>query len=602
MSCDVWQQILALDSRYSAVRPVTKSNTELRQLYLRRRNQLTREKVTLSVNEAFKQPDSFCSSQYPAETSVTSFVAYRNIREQLLLSLYGSVKTRKSVSPQSSINKTRSYDESTKQPSLLNYSIAKSSCDISSDYMTPGRTETLGESYAFSGIEHIFDHHSGAVNRLSFANHDSSRLALASSDGTISICCISPANGNFSIACVLPEYRVKQTEITDLAWSMTNEFLASTSLDGNICLWDVGEAKLAREYSNTELKLGPLLTCAFQPANNNIFAVGSVTGIIQMVNLSTGKACVGGMDRIHTATRGRKTRPSLSVTELQSLLGKGCITTLAFENATGNYLWVGTDRGIIQSYLCESSTGCIMRSQRFDISSLSMSVVSTYPENGIKLNDLLHEGTTNTRKIYFLSKTDLSFRKWNSPKNRTRMHDDDLVKSHSGSTSLMPSITSLSIYSWLSKEKSETYLLVNAAGIGLLLLRLTLHDRNLILEQRFPSYHRPLTSVPTKLRLIHSCFAPLISFRSGACAVSGSEDCNVYLYNVLGSRTTDPVIKNSSSHSKQTSAGVVTILQGHTAPVLDVAISWEENMLASADEKGSVIIWRRQGKSAGIPE
>ncbi|CAI2734544.1 unnamed protein product [Schistosoma spindalis] len=585
MSCDIWQQVLALDSRYSAVRPITKSSTELRQLYLRRRNQLTREKAALSVNEAFRHPNLSCSFQYAAETSVASFVAYRNIREQLLLSLYGPVKPH------------RSYDESTKQPSLLNYSMTKSICDASSDYLTPGRTETLGESYAFSGIEHIFDHHSGAVNRLSFANHDSSRLALASSDGTVSICRISPTSGVFSIACVLPEYRVKQTEITDIAWSMTNEFLASTSLDGNICLWDVGEAKLAREYLSTELKLGPLLTCAFQPANNNIFAVGSVTGIIQMVNLSTGKTCVRGMDRIHVAARGSKTRPNSSVTELRGLLGTGCITTLAFENATGNYLWVGTDRGIIQSYLCEPSTGFIMRSQRVDISSLNLSVVPTCLEKGIKLNDLLYEEPLSTRKTYFLSKADQSFKRWSSLKSRARMHSGVDKLHSSGGTSLAPSITSLSIYSWLSKEKSETYLLINAAGIGLLLLRLTLDNRNVILEQRFPVHHGSLNSVPTTLRLIHSCFAPLISFRSGACAASGSEDCNVYLYNVLRSCNADPARGNSSSHNKQTSTGVVTILQGHTAPVLDVAISWDENMLASADEKGSVIIWRRQEKS-----
>ncbi|CAH8660270.1 WD repeat-containing protein 13 [Schistosoma haematobium] len=597
MSCDVWQQVLALDSRYSAVRPITKSSTELRQLYLRRRNQLTREKAALSVNEAFRHPNLSCSFQYAAGTSVASFVAYRNIREQLLLSLYGPAKPHRCASPQLSLTKTRSYDESTKLPSLLNYSMTKSICDTSSDYLTPGRTETLGESYAFSGIEHIFDHHSGAVNRLSFANHDSSRLALASSDGTVSICRISPASGVFSIACVLPEYRVKQTEITDIAWSMTNEFLASTSLDGNICLWDVGEAKLAREYLSTELKLGPLLTCAFQPANNNIFAVGSVTGIIQMVNLSTGKNCVRGMDRIHVAARGSKTRLNSSVTELRGLLGTGCITTLAFEDATGNYLWVGTDRGIIQSYLCEPSTGFIIRSQRVDISSLNLSVVPTCPENGIKLNNLLYERPPSTRKTYFLSKADQSFKRWSSLKSRARTHNAiDKLRSNEG-TSLAPSITSLSIYSWLSKEKSETYLLINAAGIGLLLLRLTLDNRNVILEQRFPVHHRSFNSVPKALRLIHSCFAPLISFRSGACAASGSEDCNVYLYNVLRSRNADPATGNSSSHNKQTSTGVVTILQGHTAPVLDVAISWDENMLASADEKGSVIIWRRQEKS-----
>nr|CAX69381.1 WD repeat protein 13 [Schistosoma japonicum] len=409
MSCDVWQQVLALDSRYSAIRPVTKSSAELRQLYLRRRNQLTREKSALSISESFGHPNFSCSYQYATETSLASFATYRNIREQLLLILYGPVKTHKCPSPQSSLNKTRSFDESIKQPSSWNYPMTKSECDMSSDYPASGKVETLGESYAFSGIEHIFDHHSGAVNRLSFANHDSSRLAMASSDGTISICHIPPASGCFSISCVLPECRVKQTEITDIAWSMTNEFLLSTSLDGNICFWDVEEAKLAREYLSKDLKLGPLLTCAFQPANNNIFAVGSVMGIVQMVNLSTGKVCVRGMDRVHITARGNKTCLNSSIIELRSLLGTGCVTTLAFENASGNYLWVGTDRGIIQSYVCEPSTGSITRSQRFDISSLNMSAVLTYLKKGVKLNDLLHNERSSTLKTYFLSKADHSF-------------------------------------------------------------------------------------------------------------------------------------------------------------------------------------------------
>ncbi|CAH8613990.1 unnamed protein product [Heterobilharzia americana] len=376
---------------------------------------------------------------------------------------------------------------------------------------------------------------------------------------------------------------------------MTNEFLASTSLDGNICLWDVAEAKLAREYLDSDLKLGPLLACAFQPANNNIFAVGSVTGIVQMVNLSTGKSCVKGMDRIHITPHGRKTGLQSSVIELRSFLGTGCITTLAFENASGNYLWVGTDRGIIQSYICEPSTGSIRRSQRFDISPLNLSVSSGCLVNEIKLHDLLNE-PSGGRRAHFLSKADQSLRKWSNIKEKTVISSSKL-RSYSKNT-LTPSITSLSIYAWLSKEKNDTYMLINVVGVGLLLLRLTLHGRQLILEQRFPLQQSATCLNSTTPRLIHSCFAPLISFRSGACAVSGSEDGNVYLYNVLSSRNGSSVSGNVPTRAKQLSTGVVTVLQGHTSPVLDVAISWEENMLASADEKGAVIIWRRNGKSS----
>ena len=50
----------------------------------------------------------------------------------------------------------------------------------------------------------------------------------------------------------------------------------------------------------------------------------------------------------------------------------------------------------------------------------------------------------------------------------------------------------------------------------------------------------------------------------GACVVSGSEDCNVYFFDV------------------ETGA-VVNRLQGHSAPVLAVTWTYDESLLASAD-------------------
>lgn len=50
----------------------------------------------------------------------------------------------------------------------------------------------------------------------------------------------------------------------------------------------------------------------------------------------------------------------------------------------------------------------------------------------------------------------------------------------------------------------------------------------------------------------------------GACVVSGSEDCSVYFFDV------------------ETGA-VVNRLQGHSAPVLAVAWTYDESLLASAD-------------------
>jgi WD40 repeat protein len=60
--------------------------------------------------------------------------------------------------------------------------------------------------------------------------------------------------------------------------------------------------------------------------------------------------------------------------------------------------------------------------------------------------------------------------------------------------------------------------------------------------------------------------------------VSGSEDCNVYFFDV------------------ETGA-VVNRLQGHSAPVLAVTWTYDESLLASADTEGTVIVWKREQKT-----
>ncbi|GCC42646.1 hypothetical protein chiPu_0026764, partial [Chiloscyllium punctatum] len=78
---------------------------------------------------------------------------------------------------------------------------------------------------------------------------------------------------------------------------------------------------------------------------------------------------------------------------------------------------------------------------------------------------------------------------------------------------------------------------------------------------------------------IHSTFCPLMSFRQGACVVTGSEDMCVYFFDV-----------------ERVTKAMVNKLQGHSAAVLDVSFNCDESLLASSDTKGMVIIWRREQK------
>lgn len=79
---------------------------------------------------------------------------------------------------------------------------------------------------------------------------------------------------------------------------------------------------------------------------------------------------------------------------------------------------------------------------------------------------------------------------------------------------------------------------------------------------------------------VRSCFCPLPpASRDGACVVTGGDDQCVRIYDVTRAATA----RNP----------VVNTLQGHQAAVLDVAWTFDETLLASADKSGVIILWKR---------
>ncbi|KAH7297762.1 hypothetical protein KP509_25G011200 [Ceratopteris richardii] len=85
-------------------------------------------------------------------------------------------------------------------------------------------------------------------------------------------------------------------------------------------------------------------------------------------------------------------------------------------------------------------------------------------------------------------------------------------------------------------------------------------------------------------RNVHASFCPILSLEKGEFIVSGSEDGNVYFYDFT--RPKHPCANK---------------LQGHGAPVISVAWNYGENLLASSDCEGMVIVWKTDSPATVPP-
>uniref|UniRef100_A0A4W3H127 WD repeat domain 13 n=1 Tax=Callorhinchus milii TaxID=7868 RepID=A0A4W3H127_CALMI len=201
---------------------------------------------------------------------------------------------------------------------------------------------TLSENYAFAGMYHIFDQHvDQAVPKVQFANDDRSRLACCSLDGTLSILQLVPTPP--AVVCVL---RGHSQGVTDFAWSLSNDIVVSTSLDGTMRIWATEDGKCIRAMSDPDSS--ELLCCTFQPMNNNLTVAGNSKHNIHVINISTGKKVKGGSSKL-----------------------TGRVLSLSFD-APGRILWAGDDRGSIFSFLFDMATGKLTKAKRLIVSEGSL--------------------------------------------------------------------------------------------------------------------------------------------------------------------------------------------------------------------------------------
>ncbi|CAM5131526.1 unnamed protein product [Natator depressus] len=482
----VWQQVLAVDARYNAYR--TPGFPQFRTQYIRRRSQLLRENAKAGHDPGARKlylrlRAQLLAQRYGPLSEQSSFRAYSNsiVRSSRTTldrmedfeddaRALGARGHRRSVSRgsyqlQAQMNRV-AYDE--RPPgSVVPTSVAEASRAMAGD-------TTLSENYAFAGMYHVFDQHvDEAVPKVQFANDDKHLLACCSLDGTISVCQLAPAP-----PAVLRVLRGHSRGVSDFAWSLSNDVLVSTSLDGTMRIWAAAEGKCIRQIPDPDG--AELLCCVFQPMNNNLTVVGNGRHNLHVVNISTGKKVKGGSSKL-----------------------TGRVLALSFD-APGRLLWAGDDRGSVFSFLFDMATGKLTKAKRL----------------------VVQEGS---------------------------------------------SITSISARSWVSREARDPSLLINACLNKLLLYRVVDNEGTLQLKRSF--------QIQQGSHPVRSIFCPLMSFRQGACVVTGSEDMCVYFFDV-----------------ERTSRAIVNKLQGHSAAVLGVSFNCDESLLASSDAKGMVIVWRREQK------
>lgn len=219
-------------------------------LYIRRRNQLLREKLSRDPEIGAR---------------------YLKLRSELLRRRYGEKQI-----GQSSVGSRTISEESSETETKHHVAQRKSTAD----------------NFVFAGVHHVFDQHKAAVMMLKFANNDRSRLCCASLDGTLSICEVIGEPPK--VIAVLEGHR---GGITAFDWSISNDLIVSSSLDATIRLWKVSaEPACLRVVSDRQR--AEILCCSFIPANNNLIIAGNSQGLVQILNVSTGIYTRGGSCKI----------------------------------------------------------------------------------------------------------------------------------------------------------------------------------------------------------------------------------------------------------------------------------------------------------------
>lgn len=326
-------------------------------------------------------------------------------------------------------------------------------------------------AYSFVGMHCIFDQAKAMVTVVKFGYMSSDLLAYGAADGSLFVCTVSMPPS------VLQQLTGHTKEVTDFDFSANNQYIASTSIDKTVRVWDVSKGLCIRVIYGVSSQL----CIRFHPVNNNFLSVGNANKEILVFNFSTGRT-------------------------INKLTFYGEVTAMDHDH-TGQLIFCGDAQGCLYTVSMNSRTGALSHTHRHRSKSKHPSPITTVQ---YRTFSLLARGPVL------------------------------LTFSRDGSLSFFS--VSLEV---------QGYLTVRCA------LKLT-----------------------PRLHSIRASFCPLLSLEKGEYIVAGSEDTNVYFYDLTRPK-----------HA------CVNKLQGHAYPVIGIAWNHGENLLASSDFGGTVIVWKREKTS-----
>ncbi|GLT30620.1 hypothetical protein SLA2020_054120 [Shorea laevis] len=322
-------------------------------------------------------------------------------------------------------------------------------------------------AYSFVGMHCVFDHCKSAVTVLKFGHMSSDLLAYGSSDGTLAVCSVSEPP---SLIKILSGH---SKDVTDFDFSSNNQYIASSSMDKTVRVWELSKGICIRVIYGVSSQL----CIRFHPVNNNFLSVSNASKEITVFNFSTGRT-------------------------ITKLVFDSEVTSMDHDH-TGQIIFCGDAQGCIYSVNMDSHTGALSHSHR--------------------------NKSSSTRK---------------SPFTTVKYRSFSLL---AGGPVLLT----------CTQDGSLSFFSVSLEVQGYLTLRCSL-------------------KLTPRVHSIRASFCPLLSLEKGEYIVAGSEDTNVYFYDLT--RPRHPCVNK---------------LQGHRFPVIGVAWNYGENLLASSDLYGVVIVWKR---------